>query len=447
MTSVRIPAPEFLSPRRDIRDDERPWTIRQARIDQGGATSVATKEMFVPFGDDPYSRWVRAHEMVHARVSPADAEVRSLFPELDPMWVDAGEEFRVNQIVRRAGFNNDAITMGHEHLWGIQAARNDDWQSMVYMTGRWGGTGAFSEFVRGVESVNGTYAELLNALENKILDYVETIDNTALADTTPSKMFPGVPRGFTRYARSIAEMLAQAAGLSKPAVTDQGEALNLGTDFETLLPLYKSGTAGWAQLVLDTSVVLDRRLSGKLGRKRIATDVGRNPRRINRMLTDPNRRVFDRYTKGQGGVVLIDQSGSMSLTDENINRLLEAAPGCVIIGYSHEPGSTDVPNVWVLADRGKVASEIPVGHGGNGVDGPAVRFALSKRRTGEPFVWVCDGYVTNRDDDHSSVLDSEITALVKQHNIHMTYNVSEAVKALQRAARGERLQARTTGSL
>lgn len=429
MSTINIPVPEFLSSRKDIPDSVLPWDIQRLHPMQGGATDISSQVMRVPFGDDDYSRAVRAHEMMHARISPAAKEACGLFG-LPPHLVEAGEEFRVNTMLRRAGFDADALKSGTEKQQGIRCAENKDWQGMVYATGVLAGTQACKDFHRGIATVDKDRAEALRTLEKALIERADKFPNTMLADTTPSGTYKGVPRGFTRYSRMFAEMLNAAYELEMQAIDSDGEPITLDDDpanAKKMKQVLKKRGGAFARLILDSNVVLDRRLSGKLGRKKIATDMGRNPRRIDRMLTDPHRRVFDRYTKGQGGVVLIDQSGSMHLDERDVMALLEAAPGCVIIGYSHQPGSTTVPNVWVLADRGKVASEIREGNGGNGVDGPALRFAQSKRKAGEPFLWVCDGMVTDgKSDDNNQSLNDECAALVVRHNIHMVRNVREA---------------------
>jgi hypothetical protein len=449
MTSVRVPVPEFLSTRRDLQDSINPWTITRLAPFQGGNTDIAGQKMSVPFGTDAYSSAVRVHEMMHAKISPAEKAACGLFP-LPADFVEAGEEFRVNTMLDRAGFDANALKSGTEHAQGERAAQSGDWNGMVYAVGVLAGTDACKDFVAGVASVNAERAAALAVVEEALVEAAAKIPNEQLADTTPSKTFVGVPRGFTRYTRMFAEILTTASTAEVGGTDTDGEPVEFDdspASAEKMEALLQNNGAGtFAALILDKSVVLDRRLSGKLGRKKIATDIGRNPRRIERMLTDPHRRVFDRYTKGQGGVVLIDQSGSMALDSDDINAILEAAPGCVIIGYSHQNGSTDVPNVWVLADRGKVASDVREGNGGNGVDGPAVRFAQSKRKTGEPFVWVCDGTVTDdKFDAPRESLDTECAELVVRYGIHMVYNTRSAIKALKECAAGRRLEARAIG--
>jgi hypothetical protein len=450
MTSVRVPVPEFLSSRKDIPDSVDPWDVQRLAPMKGGATDVGRQIMRVPFGNDPYSNAVRAHELMHARISPADKESCGLFG-LNPLFVEAGEEFRVNTMLRRAGFEVDALKHGTEKDQGVRVAEAEDWTGMVYATGVLAGTAACKDFIRGVTSVHKNRGAALKVLEKALIDAAAKHDNDELADTTPSKTYMGVPRGFTRYARQFAEILTAADGLESNGVDSDGEPVEMDgseADAATMKKTLKRGGGTFARLILDQNVLLDRRLSGKLGRKKIATDMGRNPRRIDRMLTDPHKRVFDRYTKGQGGIVVIDQSGSMSLNERDVMKIVEAAPGCVIIGYSHIPGTEDQPNVWILADRGKVVSTVREGGSGNGVDGPALRFAQAKRKAGEPFVWVCDGDVTDgKYDQNNQMLSDECAKLVIKYGIHMVYNTDAAVDALKACSAGQKLQPQAVGEI
>jgi hypothetical protein len=62
--------PEFLS-RNDVEGGV--WTVGEVRAIRGEpCTNIVTREMKVPTDDDSLARAIRAHEMVHAKVSPAD---------------------------------------------------------------------------------------------------------------------------------------------------------------------------------------------------------------------------------------------------------------------------------------------------------------------------------------------------------------------------------------
>jgi hypothetical protein len=204
-------------------------------------------------------------------------------------------------------------------------------------------------------------------------------------------------------------------------------------------------TGAFAPLVLDPGVTLDRVVHGALVPRRRPAASGRRVVRADRLLTDPARRVFDRRAPGRGGVVVVDQSGSMALGADALAELLEAAPGAFVLGYSHAPGSNGVPNAWVRADRGRAASSPRAGNVGNGVDGPALRHALGRRRPGEAVVWICDGQVTDSGDHADLRLAADCARLVRRHGIQMAPDVPGAIRLLGRvglALRSPRLLGR-----
>ena len=107
---------------------------------------------------------------------------------------------------------------------------------------------------------------------------------------------------------------------------------------------------------------------------------------------------------------------------------------------------TDQPNIWFLAKNGKRVENVPDRRHGNGIDGPALRFAVKQARRGEPIVWVCDGRVTSGDDDQTyDNLSDECARLVAKHKVHMAFDVPKGVAALKRIAKGERLPVAYTG--
>ena len=55
-------------------------------------------------------------------------------------------------------------------------------------------------------------------------------------------------------------------------------------------------------------------------------------------LTDERKRAFARRATIHGGVVIIDQSGSMDLDEASLAALLRRAPDALVVGYSHRPG-------------------------------------------------------------------------------------------------------------
>ena len=435
--------PEWLT-RKD--DEPRSWTVQEGTPTRGDAwTNFSKHEMKVPMGDDEISRVVRAHEMVHAKVSPKMVTADYATSQgVDLQQLTVAEEFRVNMLAKEAGFDMDLLRDGSEVLSGEIAGKNMDWNSAVRGVTTGAGTKAANDFIRGVKKHNPEMAASLTQVHNELKKMWRKDIKSGRASVASTQLdYEGaMPRGFHKYTRKYAQYIASIM---------QNEDDNDDTkDPSDIIPnkedVKRSSKTGQFARVIEKKLPKPNKVDGRIGRKRTATDIGRNPRRISRLLTDPEKRIFDKRTRGKGGVVLIDQSGSMDLNDRDIWNIIEHAPGCVIIGYSHSAGSHETPNVWVIADRGAVADGVPKGNGGNGVDGPAIRFAAKRLRTGEPFIWVCDGVVTDaKHDQMYANLTIECAKLVKQHSIHMVYDVDDAVQALKRASRGERLPTKAVG--
>lgn len=428
--------PEFIE-RRDR--NPLPWQVEEGAPVRGDAwTEMRTGRMRVPFGADELSRTVRAHELMHAKVSPHRLEDMRKLPVRQDCILTA-EEFRVNMLIGNQGFDVNALADGSESRTGKLLGENNDWNGVVRFMATTAGTKAGADFLRGLKSSNPAFAEQARALQKVLMKEwrtaVKRIKVSGIASTRDCDN--GLPSGFNRFTVPIAQLLE---GLMIQEDADGIPNEHANQDLPEVVKVAK-GVHGKFALLVEKEVSKTRIVDGKIGRKRVASNVGKNPRRINRMLTDPERRIFDRRARGRGGIVIIDQSGSMHLTDADVWAIIEHAPGATIVAYSHRPGTTDIPNVWVIAERGKVADSIPTTNGGNGVDGPALRFALSKRRMNEPVIWVCDGYVTDgAGDDFYPNLAEECAQLVVRNGIHMVPDLPSAVSALKIAANGHRLE-------
>jgi hypothetical protein len=195
----------------------------------------------------------------------------------------------------------------------------------------------------------------------------------------------------------------------------------------------RKGVGEWLPVRLK-HVPLTLTVPGAIGRKRVASNVGRNPRRMHRMLTDPDRRIFDKYVKASGGVVLIDVSGSMSLSKEEVRAMMEAAPGCTVIAYST---GWDGDNTYILADKGKMCDKLPRFRGGNGNDLPAIQYAVSRRTSKKaPVIWVTDGMVY-RPSCGGVYDETECAKYAQKNQVHMEYSPKGAIDFLQGLQRGQ----------
>lgn len=454
----QVAMPEFIQ-----RDDmpNRTWSVLEGAPLRGEAwTEMRAGKMQVPFGNDALSRVIRAHELMHAKVSPSNVP-KNVLDSYNALAIIAAEEFRVNMLIKHKNFNVDALCDGSEVLAGTIAAENSDWNALVRFVASSAGTKACADFIRGIKKSEKVHAEewakqakvIEKALKKFDAERVKALGLSGIADVTPYTAYQcgddwdvePLPRGFVKYTLKLAEILKNLmrypSGQPNDVDGDGDDEQNWVSPQEAF-----SGDAGQFAPVIEKVLQRRRNVNGNLGRKRKPANIGKNPRRINRMLIDPERRIFDAKVKQVGGIVLIDQSGSMQLLQEDVDQIVNLAPGCLIIGYSHI--NMKNPNLWVIADRGKVADEFPAGGYGNGVDGPAIRFALKRRKKNEAFIWVCDGSVTDGDNDMTYPnLSRECTHLVEKHGIHMVATVNEAFDALKSVAKGAKLGTRVVGPL
>jgi hypothetical protein len=159
-----------------------------------------------------------------------------------------------------------------------------------------------------------------------------------------------------------------------------------------------------------------------------------------RLLTDHHKRAFATRTTVHGGIVIIDQSGSMDIDAHALSTLLQRAPDALVVGYSHRPGDIGAtPNVWILADRGSVARTVPSGNIGNGVDGEVLEWALRRRHGTEHIVWITDGQVTDSHDHPDDRLSVHCAVLVRRHRIRLVKELSGAATALSAGRTPERM--------
>jgi len=424
------------------------WTIEAGLPARGGAwTNITERRMSVPHGNDELSRLIRAHEMVHAKVTPKTLFMDGRYGVTNDSLI-AAEELRVNTLVGIAGFPINELADGSEGTAGEVFGKNKDWNAAVRALASCVGTKGASAMIRGVRKHDEAMANSLNELSKILKKTVKKMAKIngkyALGSTIPSVAWTNIEETDVSHPSGWANTINIAKILDSQLISEGSEVIPTRQEMSASI----KGERGRFADLLEMKVPKPEKVDGKLGRRRVACDSGRNPRRVNRMLTDPDHKVFDRRIKGRGGVILIDQSGSMNLKKQDIWEMIKLAPGCVIIGYSHSPGSVGVPNVWVMANRGSVCSEIPDSNSGNGVDGPAIRFAAKHVRSGEPFIWVCDGIVTDGDNDRQfENLVLECVGLVREHKIHMVKSVPAAVDALKVAASGKRLDVSFVGPL
>jgi hypothetical protein len=182
--------------------------------------------------------------------------------------------------------------------------------------------------------------------------------------------------------------------------------------------------------------------TGKAGRRLIATNEGKYPKAFYRLVTDPYRRIFQRKTRALGGVVVIDCSGSMSLSDDDIHQMLKASAGCTIICYSSDTSSETADakygNIHLVAKNGRQMRGLPEFAGGNGVDLPALRYGYEHHRLNgkSPVIWISDGQVTGKGDKYTDDLARDVSRYNRRKGIKQVRTPKQAVKLLAKLQKG-----------
>ena len=420
--------PELITGRDDAFSDTA-WTVEVGWSLRGHAScDFVNRRLQVPLGTTNIDRLIRAHELVHLRVSPHDIHPLAVHPELSQRALECAEEYRVNLLLQRLDFDVSILSDGSELSAAQRLAANGAWEEVVFFFVATLGTGAEREFLKGLRRVAPQWVKALQIMRRRILSMYARWSALEIGATTREDD-QHLPSGFELFCVPLARLMMSVAGSSVPNTPE-----SLRQFRRSLEPGGRRAPSGrFAELVLDDSldyVAVSRRANARRDRPDVT---GTSLRYPSRLLSDPHQRAFARSRRSPGGVVIVDQSGSMDLSNEEIDALLAATPGAFVIGYSHRPGDQgSVANAWVIAHSGLRAKELPHGNVGNGVDGPVLRYALAQRHRGDHVIWVTDGQVTDSNDHPGPSLSRECAEIARRHRVILVRTVSEAVAVLRR---------------
>ena len=480
---AHYPEPEILS-REDTEHGR--WVVEGCAPKRGlPHTNIVERKMVAPADESDMSRVIRAHEMMHAKCSPG-AEFQA--------WIDrevasedalrSVEELRVNLLCQKAGFDmKGSLSDDGETADGERAVALRDWRGAVLMAVGCAGTASHKKFLTGVRRHDRFWGKCLLDISKRAEKAMERAwRQGGLADTSVDSVSKMSPKGFAHTER-IAEWIDRIAEQEPPepepdvlededdkaeetggtgtavAGTDEGKGTGddekngtptrshsnisvgkaregFGERLKTITPDRREyGVPCWGELEIE-KLPLVTLVPGTVGKKRIPAQTGRNPRRLHRMFTDPEMRIFDRTIKGMGGVLVLDASGSMDFTHREIRAILEAAPGITVLAYS-DVG--DGPNAWILADKGRMVGDLPGMGAGNGVDLPAIQWGVAhKQRPNSPVIWVSDGGVCGPHQGFSSALALQCIRYCIKNNVVVVPHLDDALKQLKRMRGGQK---------
>jgi hypothetical protein len=428
------PLPQVLS-RADA--DNGAWSIEGGTCNRGDAwTNHSTKEMRVPLANTPEARVVRAHEMAHARVSPTRRTdtINQLSDQYGERVLACVEELRVNTLISRVGFDLNLLHDGSEKPGGTRIAATggrEMWnEAVAFTTACVGSPTALRKFLSGVRTGSPDWAKALGKMARQLQKVTDGIATVEMASTTPTE--DGTPAGYVTVAQAIGHIvkpyLESAIGDGAHYTTELARQINRATEPGGR----RAPTGRWAEMVLLDLALTQRVDSPLLGRRRRPAASGTRVAFPGNAVRDPGRRVFGGPASAPGGVVVIDQSGSMDLSSQQLDALLSLSPSLTVIGYSHRPGDgATTPNAWVLARGGRrvATDDLPSGNVGNGVDLPVLEFANGLRRSGEPLIWVCDGQTTDSNDHPHGA--HEVALYIQRNRVHCVRSVDVLLTELK----------------
>ena len=122
----------------------------------------------------------------------------------------------------------------------------------------------------------------------------------------------------------------------------------------------------------------------------------------------------------------------MSLTPDDLKRILSHAPGAVVACYS---GNAKDGVLRVLAKDGRQVAENWIGAPANGMNVIDLPALLWLGRQPKPRLWVCDGQVTGIGDRQLAMNTLECEAACRQSDIVRHSTVDLAVEMLRKLDR------------
>lgn len=441
-TRVR-PFPEII--------DEQHWEVREGRypsfIDRD--TGEKPRVMQVPLGNTDIDRKIRLHEEAHTAWTPdieKDDERLEYLREIETL--NATEDARIIELMNRTKEEWRELNEGQMGLFtpGMQAGFQDGFGKLAaHLSGEKERADAAAiakaeregkpapkitppdvpmslvQAARLIASTRG-YAEgqLFDQLAAGVdLDWVRkdvekmhkqfissredpTYDDSIAYAMQLEEYFWSKQQEIEETNEATAEMMAGESMYDKPGHGEKIEYVRtpdttekkgkeekqVKTEFGKT-PEYKKGGKEWGKLTITHKPLVEK-LAARHARRPRPADVGAVPRYMHRLMCD--QRVFGRRRKKKAfqGTVLVDCSGSMHLTPQQVDEILRRWPAVTVATYNGEGNRGDM---YIVANKGKRAraDQLKPPHGGNVVDGPCLDW-LAKQKM--PRIWISDGGVT-----------------------------------------------------
>lgn len=407
-----------------------------------GNISIVDREMQVPTEDSPQAHRTRVHEMLHARFSPRRVP---RYRDVGQDAVLAAEDIRIQMIARLNGagetvqaailaeVETDAAAMNrlieeyrqYDDLGALPQARYVALQ-MFSTTGTLAHDHWRANLEKRVSKSRGNNRAAWQGIYTKFAQVQQRLNEAIHAEHCYTYRSKKQRKNIAPLRTRVLEPLARILHEEFPAQRSPEDPVSLdGLERDGLIrqAIAESGTTRFDRPPLSER--LFPRIANPIVRH---YDYGVIMRAAHRYMVD--RMIFKTVRKRvRGGTILIDGSGSMSLTPPQVLAILREAPTSKIAIYS---GSENSGTVRILAEKGRRVADKYVTRpddAGNTIDAPALVW-LAKQEG--PRYWVSDGGVTGRmDQPHTSVVPG-CAAIVKRGGIEQHYSCKRFIAEMTR---------------
>ena len=458
-------------------------------------TSNMSKEMHVPLDNEceecgiNHSKYIRRHELGHVKWSPMT--VGKLGEDEDSFSVEVCEEVRINYLLGRKGLEMEDWVMCPDKVTRLDYEaiyKFSEYELITYLMSKMWHVTEDTHYYWNRDANNPEY-ENFKKISKEVQDSGELTGyriaqiNWALskANTLYRKILQNRHSYSTmvsyRKVRKVAKELSklrddfserptdeqvyesvrkakeaarqkQSANRNASKSQDEGESDNTTLEESMLESKYEMAellagadinyepdindmTGRWGRMEIYTpelSVNLQGKIKG--GREYRPMDYGVNPKYMNRWCVD--KKVFKQRQRTYGGTILIDASGSMHFTGDDILEIMQMLPAVKIAMYNSSNNrnngtyySYEVGSLRIIGDKGKRVNQEYLDKwtgGGNLVDGPALRW-LSQQAPKR--IWVSDMYVFGADNTSSANLLKECNQIMRKSGITRLADIDE----------------------
>ncbi len=252
-----------------------------------------------------------------------------------------------------------------------------------------------------------------------------------------AKPAEGQPTGGSKSSDEKEERLIDISETELPDIrTAMIASVPAPVDIDKLIQEFQHtlDTAKWIPVISIERKPLVRRAAQARNKGRKLSETGVALGSAYDAIAPNERRPFSAKRKGGiGGLtVLIDCSGSMRISDAQLERLLLTHPQGVVVTYSSRGGYPEHAVVRVIASHGRLAAASDFrddGAGMNGCDGPVLEWLA--KQSGER-VWVCDGYITQTGDRYVPYEEEAMAAWLKAHRVTRHDSLKDYLGSLTR---------------